>query len=311
MYLPPHLDGHSSEYLNWRQTRLAESSVTNPPPTIPLVIDLTPQRKSMPRSQNIDPSALDGMIEQIRIYGFAHYRLSDDVTLQQRRLQLVRLAAALGLRRGDQGVIADDDSLALLEHRSESNLTRFPPYSDKTLNWHTDGYYNATDQEVRAFLLHCLQPATAGGELTLLDPELLLIAVYDHDPTLVEPLIATDAMTLPGNRDQDGHHRPDTTVPVIFAHSDQTLGMRFTTRGRNIRWKNEQTKAASIKVSEIIDSLTLHHVRLRLNTNEGIVSRNILHHRSCYSDLPSANRRQMLRGRYLDTPAPSTHEHSR
>lgn len=301
MGLPPHLDGHSSEYENWRQKRLTESSTTGPP-AVALTIEAAQSQQPMAPDPAFNADALRCMVRQIRVHGFARYRLGDEAGVSERRQQLARLATALGLRRADPGIIADDDTLTLLEHQPGSPLARFPPYSDRTLNWHTDGYYSAMDQEVRAFLLHCLQPASEGGELTLLDPELLLIALYDQDPTLVDRLTAPDAMTVPGNTDEQGHRRPDTTVPVIFAYNDKALGMRFTTRSRNIRWKNEQTHAASQKVSAIIDELAPKHVRLRLNRNEGIVCRNLLHRRGRYRDAASAKRRQILRGRYLDAP---------
>lgn len=254
------------------------------------------------QTDGIENVALRAIVDQVGIHGFALYRFSDDVDAGLVRRQPVRLAHALGLRRSDQGIIADNDSLTLLKHHSQPDLARFPPYSNKTLNWHTDGYYSVRGQEVRTFLLHCVHPAVTGGELTLLDPQLLLIAMHDHDSRLIDCLSAADAMTLPGNQDEQGHCRPDVTVPVIFAHEDQTLGMRFTTRTRNIRWKDEQTRTAAVKVMEIINSRPRYQVRLRLNRCEGIVSRNILHHRSHFSDAASNSPRQILRGRYLDTP---------
>lgn len=304
MNLPLHLNGHSAEYFKWRERRLDELPGAGHSGARSTVIEVGATVSDPQRGDQYDfgRDQLADIRQQTRIHGFAHYRFVAVPDQNRKRQQVASLARALGLRRADRDVIAADDSLSLLEHRSDSDLARFPPYSNKLLNWHTDGYYNATDHTIRTFVLHCLQPADDGGELSLLDPELLLIAVYDHDPTIINHLTSPDAMTLPANQDRFGHHRPDRSVPVFFVHDNGTLGMRYTTRARNIHFRNGETMAAASRLAEMIDSIPQYQNHLRLQQCEGIVSRNILHRRKHYSDAPSTSGRQMLRGRYLDTP---------
>jgi len=292
MKLPPQLDGHSSEYCQWRDRRLARQANSRSVTSTAFMLQTTTAPTSAePAIQDFRAVDLTPIVQAVSVHGYARYRFSDSADDRLMRSQVTAFVDALGLHRSDQGVIADDDALTLLEHRADSQLARFPPFSNRPLNWHTDGYYN-------------VQPAAEGGELTLLDPELLLIAIYQHDETIIDYLCEPDSMMLPGSDDQYGHRRPDTAVPVFFAHEDGTLGMRFTTRSRNIRWKNAETRAAASRVVEIIESIPQHLTHLTLNRCEGIVTRNILHRRSHYVDVSAGNRRQMLRGRYLDNLKP-------
>jgi len=280
MKLPPRFDGQSSEFRQWRERRLARQADLRTVASTPFVIQtpdtLTPDHTA---TRQFRAAELAPIVQATSVYGYAHYRFSHGSDYRLMRSQVTAFVHSLGLHRSDQGVIADDDALTLLEHSADSQLARFPPFSNRPLNWHTDGYYN---------------------ELTLLDPELLLIAIYEHDKTIIDYLCEPDSMMLPGSDDQYGHRRPDTAVPVFFVHEDGLLGMRFTTRSRNIRWKNSNTRAAATRVVEIIESIPQHLTHLRLKRCEGIVTRNILHQRSGYVDMPASNRRQMLRGRYLD-----------
>jgi len=171
------------------------------------------------------------------------------------------------------------------------------------MNWHTDGYYNAPASAIRCFNLHCVQPAACGGELVLMDPELLLIALYDHDPELVEILSHPSAMTLPANRDDTGHDRPDVSVPLLFAHADRSLGMRFTTRSEHIRWRTPETQQAAAVAIQLLNNSSAWHTIIRLDTDQGLVTRNVLHKRSAFTDSANGPGRQMLRGRYHQRPS--------
>jgi len=294
--LPPCYDGQSRQYKQWRDERLHLQETTQN-----LCINLTDELTNIDNTQ-----ALIHICNQVRVFGFAHYHLS--TRKGQPRGVVAELASTLGLNRSDNGVIHDEnDQLSLLEDVPGSARSRFLPYSNKAMNWHTDGYYNATNSVIRSITLHCLQPASTGGTLTIMDPELLLIALYDEDPQLILELTHEQAMLLPANTDAEGHDRPDRPVPVLFAHDDGSLGMRFTTRNRHIQWRTEATHTAAKRALELIEQHNEWHTAIRLQPGEGVVSRNALHRRDAFLDRPDTLKRQMLRGRYLQ---PLTLEHS-
>jgi len=93
-----------------------------------------------------------------------------------------RLGERLGLSRLQANPLADEDGISSLEAVPEKSARGYIPYSNRRLLWHTDGYYNAPEQRIRAFLLHCVRPAAAGGENRLLDHEIAYLLLRDADP---------------------------------------------------------------------------------------------------------------------------------
>ena len=77
-------------------------------------------------------------------------------------------AKLTGLSRLDQNLHADALSISSVQVAPEGDKSRYVPYTDRPLGWHTDGYYNAPDRAIRSFILHCIAPAPDGGENTLL-----------------------------------------------------------------------------------------------------------------------------------------------
>ena len=290
--LPARYDGRSPQYQHWRQARLTLQKIPLQP-SVGLTQDL---------ATSDDHRAVATIKDQVQTHGFARYHwLSCLVSAQRTGVNL--MARRLGLDRSDGGIISHTDQLSLLEDLSGSARGRFVPYSNRAMNWHTDGYYNEADKAVRCFTLHCLQAAAEGGVLTVMDPELLLIALYDEDPQLVSDLSHNNAMLLPSNVDAEGHNRADRQVPVIYAHQDGELGLRFTTRTQHIQWRSLATQAAAKRALELVELNTQWHTQLRLLPGEGIVSRNVLHKRTAFENALDLPQRQMLRGRYLDIPS--------
>ena len=118
-----------------------------------------------------------------------------------------RLGERLGLARLHANPLADEDGISALEVAPEKSARGYIPYSNRRLLWHTDGYYNPPASRIRAFLLHCVRPAAAGGENRLLDPEIAYILLRDADPRYVEALSAPDAMTIPANEEDPAAER--------------------------------------------------------------------------------------------------------
>ncbi len=217
-----------------------------------------------------------------------------------------RLGARLGLARLHANPLADDDGISSLEVTPEKSARGYIPYSNQRLLWHTDGYYSAPERRIRAFILHCVRPAAAGGENRVLDPEIAYILLRDADPRYVEALSAPDAMTIPANDEDAAAARPAQIGPV-FSVDGGALHMRYTARTRSIEWRaDEATRAAVQFLKGILDSDSRYVFALRLAGGQGLVCNNVLHDRSAFSDDPGpAPGRLVYRARYGDRVGPA------
>ncbi len=225
-----------------------------------------------------------------------------------------RLGARLGLTRLHANPLADEDGISSLEAAPGKSALGYIPYSNRRLLWHTDGYYNAPDQRIRAFILHCVRPAVTGGENRLLDHEIAYILLRDADPEYVKALSAPDAMTIPANAAEGAQGtplRPAQTGPV-FATDDGALHMRYTARTRSIEWRpDDATRAAVQFLNRVLDADSPYVFALRLAGGQGLVCNNVLHNRSAFTDdrcavgddpAPGRNR-LVYRARYSDRVA--------
>jgi hypothetical protein len=214
---------------------------------------------------------------------------------------LLRFCRMLGLERLDGNLCADDDAVSTLKVSEVAGATEYIPYTSRPLSWHTDGYYNAADRQVRAWALLCQQDAAEGGENALLDHEILYILLRDADPALVEALMAPDAMRIPANRRGDREIRPARLGPVFSIHpADGTLHMRYSARARNIEWRRDGAlRVALSRMDHLFSSDTPYIFRHRLEPGECLISNNVLHNRSGFRDDP-VRKRLLFRVRYYD-----------
>jgi len=219
------------------------------------------------------------------------------------REQIRGLGAALGLHRLDSNLCADGDGITALRTMPAGRHAGYIPYSNKALNWHTDGYYNSPGQTVRAILMHCVRDAEDGGENAFFDHEVLYILLRDRDPRYVAALMAPDAMTIPANVEAGVQRRPARSGPVFSVDTATgALHMRYTARARNIVWKDDHlTREAVALIRELLTGDTPWCVRHRLEPGQGVISNNVLHNRSAYADGRQHGRRRLLfRARYLE-----------
>ena len=70
------------------------------------------------------------------------------------------------------------------------------------IKWHTDGYYNPPERQVRSFVLHCVHSAAQGGENRLLDHEIAYLMLRDENADFIRALSTADAMTIPERTDE-------------------------------------------------------------------------------------------------------------
>lgn len=230
----------------------------------------------------------------------ALYRLANDDIADKALLR--RLGHQFGLRRLDDNLCADEDSITSLRVVAERRQGEYIPYTDQRLNWHTDGYYNRPERQIRAIVMHCVQPAAAGGENALLDHEIAYIRLRDEDPALVAALMEPDAMTIPPNMHNGGLLRPEQTGPVFSVDAQGHLHMRYSARTRHIQWKDRPaTRAAAERLLDLFSEESPYIFRHRLGAGEGFISNNVLHCRTAFRDEPAHGRQRLLyRARYFD-----------
>lgn len=79
--------------------------------------------------------------------------------------------------------------------------------------------------------------------------------------------------------------------------------MRFSARKRNIRWRDDQvTREARQCLEEILADENGPVLRYRLQPGEGLISNNVLHNRTAFSD-GKDQKRLLYRARFFDRVA--------
>jgi alpha-ketoglutarate-dependent taurine dioxygenase len=175
------------------------------------------------------------------------------------------------------------------------------PYTDRAIKWHTDGYYNPPERQVRGMILHCVQSAGQGGENRLMDHEIAYLMLRDSNVDFIRALSAADAMTIPERADEQGVARAAQTGPVFSADpASGTLHMRYTARTRSIEWKQDETTLAAVAALEQLLASDLPHIlRTRLEPGMGLLCNNVLHDRAAFDD-NDTDPRLLFRARYHD-----------
>lgn len=201
-------------------------------------------------------------------------------------------AAQLGLHSLCDNPQADRDKISRIE---VTENTRYIPYTDRTLSWHTDGYYNDDCDIVRAFLMHCVQPAINGGVNDYLDHEVVYILLYRENPNYIAALRHPQAFTIPANENE----RAARSSPV-FRDDPVTnqLLMHYTERAKHIEWHPSCEEALSC-LRELLHT-TRYKLSYKLASDEGVICNNVLHNRSAFEDFGKTPRRLLYRARYRD-----------
>jgi len=214
--------------------------------------------------------------------------------------EIVRaLGRRFGLERLDDNLGADADAITSLKVQSDALHQGYIPYTDRPIAWHTDGYYNSPERQIHGLLLHCVHPAAEGGENELLDHEIAYILLRDDDPEHIRALMHPDAMAIPANVVDGQEIRPRRSGPVFCLRPDGRLHMRYTARTRSIEWRDDaRTRAAVACLEGILKQPSPWHFLARLEAGQGLVSNNVLHTRSRFTD--GATPRLVYRARYYD-----------
>jgi hypothetical protein len=211
------------------------------------------------------------------------------------------LGRQIGLENLDANRLADDDGISPLAVAPAGTRTEFIPYTDRGIKWHTDGYYNTLERQVRGLLLHCVQSAAAGGENQLMDHEIAYILLRDENPDYIRAFMAPDAMTIPPRLEDGAVARAAQPGPVFSVYPDGHLHMRYTARTVSIEWHDDPATKGAVAALErlLADANSPYVFRGRLEPGMGLVCNNVLHDRAAFSD--SGTRKRLLyRARYYD-----------
>jgi hypothetical protein len=212
-----------------------------------------------------------------------------------------QLGNQFGLKRPDRNMLADDDGITSLAVHAGGEHQHYIPYTDRPINWHTDGYYNPPERQIWGLQLHCVCSAATGGENGLMDHEIAYILLRDANPDYIRALMEPDTMTIPARMDEDGVARPDESGPVFSLHpASGDLHMRYTARTRSIRWKKTpMVEAAVAFLEQLLNSDSPYLFRGRLEPGMGLICNNVLHDRTGFSDDGHCHR-LLYRARYYD-----------
>ena len=216
------------------------------------------------------------------------------------RTAVVDFASRFGLKRLDHHLCANADGVSELSVACGGIREGYVPYSNRSLSWHTDGYYNEKTRQINAVVLHCAQAALSGGENALFDPVMAYISLRDEDPRFIAAFEHPECMTIPANMDAGGEMRAAVSGPVFSYDSHGEIHMRYSARKKNIQWRDDAvTTAAREFLSETLgqgNGLVFHY---RLQSGEGLLSNNVLHNRTSFSDGPDSQR-LLYRARFFD-----------
>jgi len=214
-----------------------------------------------------------------------------------------KLGEQLGLQHLDPNMLADDDGITSLSVVPGKLKRGYIPYSDRRLLWHTDGYYNKPEQQIRAFILHCVRPANEGGSNALVDPEMLYIQLRDTNPDYIRALMHPEAMTIPANTESGEITRPAQSGPVFsLDFATNCLHMRYTARTRSIEWRDDPlTKQAVNCLARLLDDENPYVFNHILASGQGLICNNVLHSRTAFSDTTAdGGGRLLYRARYYE-----------
>ncbi len=289
MRLPAHFDlDNAAAYAAWRERKLA----AHPQRLEDLLVEIAvPQRLTF-----AERAAL------LARCGVANMALYASTTGTNPDKDIPRLLGRqLGLVNLDANRLADDDGISPLAVAPEGQRSEFIPYTDRGIKWHTDGYYNALDCQVRGLLLHCVQSAESGGGNQLMDHEIAYILLRDENPDYIRAFMAPEAMTIPPRLEDGAVARAEQPGPVFSVYPDGRLHMRYTARTVSIEWKQDEITRAAVAALERIlaDTGSPYIFRGRLEPGMGLVSNNVLHDRAAFAD-SDTRKRLLYRARYYD-----------
>lgn len=212
---------------------------------------------------------------------------------------------SMGRRFGLEGLnknwLSDETGLTSLTVATEGIRQQYIPYTNRAINWHTDGYYNLASKQIYALNLHVVQQAASGGENALMDHEIAYILLREKNPDYIQALMSNTAMTIPPRIDEGGTiARKEEPGPVFSITSSGNLHMRYTIRVNNVIWADDALSREALSYLEnLLNCDSPYIYKGRLESGMGLVSNNVLHDRAAFTD-DETHTRLYYRARYFD-----------
>ncbi len=273
-------------FQHWRDAKLASAPRT----AADLIVEVKDPR-ALTQSEH---AALSSRIKNCNMAIYASPMLEEDSNI------LRKLGEQFGLNQLDANWLAGEDGVSSIRVVDGGTRKHYIPYTDKPIKWHTDGYYNPPERQIRAMVLHCVRDAASGGENRLMDHELCYLLLREQDPAHIKALMQPDVMTIPERVDENDGVRPAQSGPVFSVDAEGNLHMRYTARTRSIEWKKDDaTKAAVAALEALLASDVPQVFNTTMQPGMGLLCNNVLHDRSAFTDDP-LHPRLLYRARYLD-----------
>ncbi len=276
------------DYQAWREQKLEDY-----PQTLEQLVVEVNDPRNLTAAEYL---AMHGLCQKTNMVLYASPVVAEDKDIPQ------KLGQQFGLSHINHNWLADEDAITSLTVNPDGEHPQYIPYTDRPIKWHTDGYYNGTNEQIHGLLLHCVQPAQRGGENRLLDHEIAYILLRDQNPEYIRQLMKSDCMTIPPRQDSVGKsQRAEVTGPVFSVNPvSADLHMRYTARTRSIHWLDDPVLLQAVAALEaLLEEDLPWKFRGLLQPGMGLVSNNVLHDRSGFQDAEGA-KRLLYRARYFD-----------
>jgi len=154
---------------------------------------------------NLTDNELLLVLKNMKEQNFCLFRLSNKSEFS--KSGLLAITSQLGLQDVDGNLCAGTDHISEIQNTDTGVKAGYIPYSNKKLSWHTDGYYNKSNEKIKGMVLFCMQEASTGGETLLCDHEKLFFELYKINPDYIDALMEDDVLTIPENQTTPGHFR--------------------------------------------------------------------------------------------------------
>jgi alpha-ketoglutarate-dependent taurine dioxygenase len=276
----------TAAYRRWREAKLAHA----PRRTEELIVEVLDPRA-------LTPAEHTALADRIRCSNMAIYAsrlLEADSNIPR------LLGRQFGLVHLDANWLAGEDGISEIQVADDGTRQHYIPYTDKPIKWHTDGYYNPPERQIRAMILHCVRSAAEGGDNRLMDHEMAYLRLRDENPEHIRALMQPDTMTIPLRDDERDGIREAQSGPVFSVDTEGNLHMRYTARTRSIEWKNDgATRDAVAALERLLAADSPDVFTAHLAPGMGLLCNNVLHDRSAFAD-DLASPRLLYRARYLD-----------
>ena len=279
--LPSHFElADVYAYHSWREAKIAPYPMS--------FNDLRVKINDYRFISNVD---LNSIGDNCKRFNFSFYDLG---TVADDRQIPLDIARQLGLSVSDKHLCGDKVGLSEIKVSEKRAPGEYIPYTNKPINWHTDGYYNQSEHKILSMILHCAHNAALGGGNGYFDHEILYILLRDENPDFIKVLMEDDVLTIPENV-QDGKVIREAQTGPVFSIYPWGLHMRYTARTKSIIWKKDPVVQRAVeKIGEILDSDSIYKITHQFLPGQGVVSNNVLHMRTAFEDTNTAEDQRLI-----------------